>query len=159
MSPGGGWVGNGPADQIFRHIDVVASSKPDLLPARGGVGGHVELAALVPAGEPAEFGGGTDIRTAGEDRVERDVAVVERLVAGLQPVLFKDLELGRDHEWDEERVDPGRGWHFFQLGAGRAGHSQHLHAWPTRHNATPPRHSPQITVLLHKFLLPRTPLN
>src|SRR5262249_51676393 len=104
--------------------------------------------------ESAEFGGGTDIRTAGENRVEGDVAVVERLVARLQPVLFKDLELGRDHEWDEERVDSGRGWHFFQRGAVSDSHSQHVYAGPQRHNESPPRHSPQIGVLLHTFLLP-----
>src|SRR5206468_10496101 len=79
MPAGGAWIGHGPADQIFRLLDVVASSKPDLLPARGRIGGDVELAALVPAREPAEFGGGTDIRVAGEKRVEGDVAVVEGL--------------------------------------------------------------------------------
>src|SRR5437870_3892758 len=138
---------------------VVASSKADLLPTRGRVGGYVELAAFVPAREPAEFGGGADIRIPGENRVERDVAVVERLVAGLQPVLFKDLEFGRDHEWDKERVDPGCGWHFLQRGGVRASRSQHVHAWPERHDETPPRHSPRIALLVHKFLLPRTPVN
>src|SRR5881227_2417660 len=59
---GGAWIGNGPADQVFRLLDVVASSKADLLPTRGRVGGYVELAAFVPAREPAEFGGGADIR-------------------------------------------------------------------------------------------------
>ena len=156
---GGAWIGNGPADQVFRPLDIVASSKADLLPAGGRVGGHVELAALVPAREPAEFGGGTYIRAAGEKRVEGDVAVVERLVAGLQPVLFKDLELGGDHEWDKERVDPGCGWHFLQRGGVRASHSQHVHAWPERHDETPPRHSTRIALLVHKFLLPRTPVN
>src|SRR5260370_628642 len=119
-----GGIGDGPADQVFRLLDIVASSKADLLPAGGRVGGHVELAALVPAREPAEFGGGTYIRAAGEKRVEGDVAVVERLVAGLQPVLFKDLELGRDHEWDEKGVDSRRGCHFFERRAVARGHPQ-----------------------------------
>src|SRR5262249_47325140 len=44
---GGAWIGDGPADQVFRPLDIVASSKADLLPAGGRVGGHVELAALV----------------------------------------------------------------------------------------------------------------
>ena len=151
---GGARIGDGPADQVFRPLDIVASSKADLLPAGGRVGGHVELAALVPAREPAEFGGGTYIRAAGEKRVEGDVAVVERLVAGLQPVLFKDLELGRDHEWDEKRVDSRRGWHFFQRRAVRDSYSQHVHARPQRHTERPSRHSPRIAAVVHTFPFP-----
>src|SRR5262249_22479687 len=154
MPAAGAWIGDGPADQVFRPLDVVASGKSDLLPAGGRVGGHVELAALVPAREPAEFGGGTDIRAAREKRVEGDAAVVERLVAGLQPVLFKDLELGRDYEWDVERVDPRCGGHFFQRGAVGDRHSQHVNAWPEGHTERPSRHSPRIAAVVHTFPLP-----
>src|SRR5205085_12049200 len=120
MSAGGARIAYRASNQIFGLFDVLPGSGADLLLAGRGVRCDVELAALVPARETAELGGGADVGAAGEQGIERNVSVIERLEASFQIVFLEHLPLGCDNERRVKRINSGRGRNLFERGVGCA---------------------------------------
>src|SRR5436190_10050541 len=108
MTTGGARIPDGFADQILGLLDVLTGRNSDLFLAGDQDRGDVQLPTLVPAREAPELACGADIGGSGEHRVQRHIAVVERLVARLEAVFLKYVPVRRYDKGHEDRIDPGR---------------------------------------------------
>src|SRR5215472_17310029 len=116
MAGGGARVADGFADQILGLLNLLPSGDPELLLAGDFARSNVELAALVPARKPAQFARGADFGSSREQRIERHIAIIERLVARFEPIFIEDLAVCSYNVGDKNRVDSRRNRQLLKVG-------------------------------------------